>query len=109
MYFLGQQVVYVDDTGRKGEGLYLHETLPKVGCVYTVRAYVPCRKLYALNEDGLLLEEIVNIERNYKCPLGPVRCELSFRVSRFRPVRTTNIDVFRKMLAPAPVREHELT
>jgi hypothetical protein len=28
-----------------------------------------------------------------------------FRVSRFRPVRTTRIDAFLKMLEPAKVRE----
>jgi hypothetical protein len=31
--------------------------------------------------------------------------ELAFRVSRFRPVRTTNIDVFRQMLEPQRVAE----
>jgi hypothetical protein len=28
--------------------------------------------------------------------------ELAFRISRFRPVRSTNIDVFRAMLEPRP-------
>jgi hypothetical protein len=55
------------------------------------------------------LVEVVNAELNYTCRSGPVRCELSFRVSRFRPVQRTNIDVFQKLLKPVKGREPALT
>jgi hypothetical protein len=73
--------------------------LPKRGSVYTIREIVPCKEM-GFDEDGLRLVEIVNLGRRYVSPTGPVTHELAFRVSRFRPVRTTNIDVFRQMLEP---------
>jgi hypothetical protein len=65
-----------------------------------VRGIVPA-DVYGYDEAGLLLLEIVNSERQYASPKGPATFELAFRVSRFRPVRSTSIEVFRKMLVPA--------
>jgi hypothetical protein len=96
MLYVGQRVVYVDDR-RKNLITHPHETLPKLGSVYTVRDIIPCRALYGDDEDGLYLVEIVNPVR--------IKYELAFRVSRFRPVQTTNIDVFLRMLKPTRVVE----
>jgi len=104
--YAGQKVLCLDNRCR-GSGSWEHEVLPKNGAVYTIRAIVPCRVEYGLDEDGLLLAEIVNQPRLYSTPRGPVTRELAFRVSRFRPVRTTNIEVFQKMLEPLSAYENE--
>lgn len=103
---IGQKVICVDDRRRKvGSYSYAHEALPKISAVYTIRAIVPRDYASGFDEDGLHLVEIANSPRLYRTPSGPIMCELFFRASRFRPVRTTNIDVFRTMLEPVPVRE----
>jgi len=108
---VGQKVVCVDSrpridgSGRRsGHG---DEKLPVRGAVYTVRAIV-AGKPYGYEHDGVLLEEIVNPVRRYRAPSGPVDAELFFAAWRFRPLRSTNIDVFTSMLRPRPVREPEL-
>ncbi len=99
---VGQKVVCVNDRQTSG---YSHMPyLPKLGSVYTIRAIVPC-KVYGYDEDGVWLVELVNTPRQYESPTGPVVHELAFRISRFRPLRTTNIDTFLKMLEPVKVRE----
>jgi len=106
MFSVGQKVVYVDGSCTNRSRSY--EKLPTVGCVYTVRSIVP-RGIYGFDDDGLLLAEIRNPLAWYPTGAGPrVFCELHFRARRFRPLRTTNIDVFTKMLEPAPAREREL-
>jgi hypothetical protein len=82
-------------------------TLPTEGAVYTIRAIVDCHAL-GYDEDGLLLEEIVNPVCLRDSPSGPFRGEVCFRISRFRPVRTTSIEVFQKMLEPVPQEPTEL-
>lgn len=53
--------------------------------------------------------EIVNKVRRYLCPDGRSRKrEKAFRMSRFRPVRTTNIEVFTRMLEPVPQEPADL-
>jgi hypothetical protein len=47
----------------------------------------------------------VNPALEYLAPSGSVTHELAFRISRFRPVRPTSIDVFLEMLEPAGVYE----
>ena len=82
-------------------------TLPTEGAVYTIRGTVDCHGL-GYDEDGLLLEEIVNPACLRDLPSGPFRGEVCFRVSRFRPLRTTSIDAFKAMLQPAPKEPAEL-
>ena len=60
---------------------------------------------HGFDEDGLRLVEIVNRVDTYRSPLGPRFGECTYRISRFRPLRTTSIDVFTKMLEPELVRE----
>jgi hypothetical protein len=104
--YVAQKVLCLDDR-RRGGGRWEHEALPKTGAVYTVRAIVSCIAEYGLDEDGLPLAEIVNQPRLYSTPRGPVTRELAIRISRFRPVRTTNIELFQKMLEPLSAYESE--
>jgi hypothetical protein len=76
----------------------------EAGGDYTVRGIVPLADGH--DEDVLWLAEIVNPRRLLSGPNGRRRrTELCFRMSRFRPLRATNIDVFLQMLAPVPERE----
>ena len=103
MLHLGQKVICVRDSNWPRGPYGYTPTLPQKGVVYTIRAIVPCRALFGRDEDGLHLVEIVNPTLPRKS--GWVNGELAFRISRFRPVRTTSIDVFTKMLKPVPVSE----
>lgn len=94
---VGQKVICVDDLPRP-PSLRTDEAIPTKGCVYHVREIVPLKHLGA-DDDGLLVGEIVNPRRLYVTPAGEFTCELSFRVSRFRPA--PSIDVFRKVLEKA--------
>ena len=108
MFAIGQKVVCVDDRLRTGRRYY-RENLPKNGVVYTVREMVDARARGYTDEDwGLRLVEIVNRKRWYTPPNGRIFTEMFFSASRFRPLRSTNIDVFLKMLEPTPAREREL-
>jgi hypothetical protein len=100
---VGQKVLYVNDRQIPGGYGYV-PNVPKLGCVYTVREIVPCKAL-GYDEDGLRLVEIVNAPHVHKCPRGTHRSELSFRSSRFRPVRSASIDAVVKTLEPVKVRE----
>jgi hypothetical protein len=99
---VGQHIVCLNDhfTGR-----HLTQALPTRGQIYTVRAIVPC-KAQGYEQDGLHLVQVVNRPRRWRTPRGGYRTtELAFRVSRFRPVRSTDISVFRAMLEPTRVLE----
>ena len=103
MFFVGQKVKCVNDRNwptPRQFGAYT-PLLPVRGRVYTVREVVPMMR-EGWDEDGLLLEEIVNPIQTR--PNGNT-FELTFRMSRFRPVRTTSIDIFRAMLEPVPTRD----
>lgn len=91
-FYVGQVVVCIDDSGFYSDAP--GETYPKKGGVYTVREVRP-------DEDGagLLLAEIVNPQ--FEWINGNVG-EVAFRVRRFRPAKTTSLDVFERMLAPSP-------
>ena len=66
----------------------------KRGAIYTVRACVGGERHYP--EPGVLLEEIRN-------PISSKHgAEWAFYADRFRPIKTTNIDAFLKMLKPTP-------
>ena len=102
MLSIGQRVVCLDD---QFEGAHLSQMLPTRGAIYTVRAIVPCMAR-GFDEDGMHLVEIVNAPRLWRSPtVGRRMVELSFRISRFRPVRGGNIGMFLKMLEPSRVLE----
>jgi len=109
MFSVGQKVICVNCSPRKdGFCNPTDEKLVAVGTIYTIRDIVNCQAHGYAEEAAFLLEEIVNPVRVYVAPTGPVRTELYFFASRFRPLRTTNIDVFTKMREPVPAREAEL-
>ena len=84
---LEQRVVCINDKFNFNAG----EITPKLGHIYTIRQMM---------NDGdlcLRLHEIVNHERWY----GDIYCECWFLSHHFRPVKPTNIDVFKKLLAPS--------
>jgi hypothetical protein len=110
-FHVGQRVVCVDMRPRRK---YLHHSAwvapfakPKKGGIYTVREVLDARP-YGFDHDGLLLVEIVNPVLDYLAPTGPVRCEQFFLAFRFRPLRTTSIEVFTRMLEPVPREPAEL-
>jgi hypothetical protein len=106
-FHVGQRVVCVN-TRNWSDRSRDRPKYPKRGAVYTVRAIVVCTDR-GYDEDGLYLEEIVNKPRLYEDPQGQLmKCEVAFRMSRFRPVRTTSIDVFTQMLEPVPQKPAEL-
>jgi hypothetical protein len=99
MFAPGQMALCVDDTHPQNWRPHPSYITPIRGVVYTVRDVV---WFYDAEVGGggahLLLEEIVN---------DPIAGrELAFRARRFRPVRDTSIDVFRKLLEPQPEDEH---
>jgi hypothetical protein len=111
---VGQRVVCVDVRPRRK---YLHPAnaaawaapfaKPEKGGIYTVREVFDARP-HGFDHDALLLVEIVNPVLDYVAPAGPVRCEQFFLAFRFRPLRTTGIDVFTRMLEPVPTAPAEL-
>ena len=69
------------------------ERLPVVGHVYTVRAVD--------GPDHIWLVEIENRPAQYADSFG----ELSFLVSRFRPIDDSSIEIFRTIARDVPHRE----
>lgn len=111
MLHVGQKVVCVDirPVERALRPGYAGTVIPTLGGVYTIR-YIFDAGVYGYDEPGLLLCEIVNPVRKYISPAGrPVTCEAFWWSFRFRPVRTTNIDVFEKLLEPKPARVELVT
>jgi hypothetical protein len=109
MFAIGQKVVCIDDRLRKGRRYYRGENLPKNGVVYTMRETVDARaRVTRTKTGGSGWLKSRNRKRWYTPPTGRIFTEMFFSASRFRPLRSTNIDVFLKMLEPMPAREREL-
>jgi hypothetical protein len=90
-FHVGQVVVCVDDEDLPGAEEDVG-TCPKKGGVYTVRAL----RLW----DGmvsLMLAELVNPSFEWE---GGNVGEIAFYARRFRPAKTTSLEVFEGMLAP---------
>mgnify|MGYP001610460208 CR=1 FL=1 len=94
-FHIGQKIVLINDKWSADADKYVPNR-PVKGGVYTIRGFDGGQ--LDPDEFGVFLEEMVNPERDY---LGG-RQEGSFYAHRFRPVRTTSIDVFTAMLAPTP-------
>jgi hypothetical protein len=94
-FHVGQKVVCIGRFVAEG---YCEEVLPTKGEVYTIRDLV-----FYQGHAGVLLEEIRNPPRLYNMGEAHGVCECAFAARQFRPVKTTNIDVFLKMLKPEPV------
>lgn len=96
-FHVGQRVVCVDDRehrGARGGGKTISGL--KNGLVYTVREIV--LEPGYLNHIFFRLEELI-------LPLATTGHEYAWESVRFRPVRTTNIEVFERLLAPSPTKE----
>ena len=106
MFHVGQKVVCVNARPRRKDlhPRYVSTVTPRLRAVYTIRDIFDASP-YGFDEPALLLVEIVNPVRGYSAPTGPVVCEQFWLASRFRPVRTTSIDIFRAMLEPVPTRQ----
>ncbi len=70
---------------------------PELGGVYTITDIFDA-SVYGHDEHGVLLEEVVNPVRRHICKNSRrVRVEQFWLAIRFRPLRTTNVDVFLRM------------
>lgn len=104
MFYIGQQVVCVDDTEQQFPWYCcFNEIKPVKGNIYTIRGFEP--EPY---EDfpGLYLEEIINKPGRYAHPnrfYGQI-IEQSFHIGRFKPIqkKKTDISIFTKMLNKQP-------
>jgi hypothetical protein len=99
-FYVGQRVVCVRVHFSK-ERVWLNvvRVFPKLGAIYAVRSICEVGDLI-----GFCFEEFVNPPEHFS--RGFV--EAAFDSRRFRPVRTTSIQVFRKLLVPNPERERDL-
>ncbi len=88
-YVVGQQVACIHDGPWKGG--WETDRCPVYGGIYTIREVVP-----HLDTIGLTFEEIVNIP----CPLGHIEC--IFQWDNFKPIKKTDISIFKKLLSPTP-------
>ena len=108
MFFVGQHVICTDIAPNPGGGLcptYRDTKLPVVGGIYTIRR-IFCARQFGHDDLAILLDEVHNPVRRYISRTGRnVRCEQFWLGYRFRPVRTTSIEVFRRMLEPVPKRQ----
>jgi hypothetical protein len=68
-------------------------TLPKLRAIYTIRDICYVGELV-----GLMFVEILHEPAWF----GNELAEPAFNAKNFRPVRKTNIDIFKKMLEPSP-------
>ena len=88
MFYVGQMVVCIgtDVTG----GPPPH---PTKGCIYTISGF--CLKDHESGNVGVYLEEIPD----HTDDLAGGWCSC-FRKHDFRPVKTTNIEIFKKLVEP---------
>ena len=93
MFGVGDLVVCVDDSAGEVSKVKQLER----GRVYTVRGFVlPAEgKGWVRRDVGVLLEEVVST-----APPHFDGSDRAFRMSRFRPVRKTSIEQFRKLVEP---------
>lgn len=88
-FHVGQRVVCVDDRDLT-EGVH-----PVKGSIYTIRAL---RWSEWFERQHVLLEEILKQSQLFADGFH----EGSFRADRFRPVKTTSIEIFHQMLVTPP-------
>lgn len=96
-FYVGQKVVCIQAPVDVEDGI----TKPIEGNVYSIRSIV-------VHDDsgiGFRLHEIKNPRRVYWEWNRHLFMECTFCASRFRPLVTTNIDVFLKMLEPTKSSE----
>jgi hypothetical protein len=88
---VGQQVVCVDDRfSDRADWRRAVQTFPRMCSVYTIRQVVEDGRL-----TGLCFREIVN----QRALFGGMLLEPAFNSKNFRRVETSNIELFKRMLA----------
>jgi hypothetical protein len=98
-FHVGQLVACVDDKWEYSPSkMEKCPNLPVRGMIYTVRALDAEGAIWLEEEGAVWLEEVVNPPAWFWD--DTLFCEPSFYAWRFRPVRTTNIDVFREIVEP---------
>jgi len=100
-FHIGQQVVCINDVFSSCP--YWRSavsTLPKLHMIYTIRHM---REAHGLL--GLCFYEIVSPRAQF----AEGYVEPAFNSKNFRPVKRTNIEVFEKLLAPAPAAPVDAT
>ena len=110
MFHVGQMVAYIgvqpgEPRARINKVVRpLGLRAPEQGMVYTVRGFAPDWYFYG---PSIYLEEIVNAPGFYARWEGDTiggTYEVAWPIVRFRPVKTTSIEIFRKLVAPT--KEH---
>ncbi len=93
-FYRGQHVVCIGDrfSNEPTWRAAIH-TFPKLGSIYTIRDI--CDREGVI---GLMFEEIWHAPALFCVGL----VEPAFHIRNFRPLRKTNIDIFKKMLEPTP-------
>ena len=98
MFEINQRIICIDAKPTRPRK-HMNEVFPVEGQIYTVREVNPAVRCATGVEPAVRLEEIVNPVNVYRNATE----EMWFRAIRFAPIRTTNIDIFLKMLEPEPV------
>ncbi len=93
---IGQMVVCVDDKNRSG--YWAAASVLTKGRIYTIRGFDLSPQPGGPQPPGIYLEEITMPQ----VPWCGTMVELSFLHDRFRPVKETSIEIFRKLIAPIP-------
>lgn len=102
-WHIGQRVVCVVAGWKVFHPQQIAGGTPTVGSIYTIRGFnIPSAEWPIDGAFGLYLEEIVNPKLRH---VGGRWAEMSFDEMGFRPVKDTDISVFRAMLNPAPETE----
>ena len=90
---IGQKICCINTVPRYGYSQECMDGLTK-GTVYTIRWI------------GIYWDEpCVRLEEIHRPPFEGWEADVPYAANRFRPVKTTSIDVFTAMLAPSPVKE----
>ena len=101
MFHVGQRVVCVDISGANDTGEGVCE-----GLIYTI-SWVGVFHHPEIVEGPCVCVHLYEINRDLPARNGVVISDSPFPYSarRFRPVKDTSIEVFRKLLAPLPEKE----
>lgn len=94
-FHVGQKVVCINDRGIEND---LFERGPTKGEVYTIRNIRTDKR----GNVGFRLVEIVNQPNPRREPDETGDREAGFYARRFRPVKTTSIEIFKAMLVNPP-------
>ncbi len=99
-FHIGQQVICVDD--QFSSDPYWRSTVrafPKLKTIYTIREII---EGYGRQQGliGFCLHEIVSPPALFIAKDGWPLLEPAFNSKNFRPIRSTNIEIFKKLLVP---------